>query len=134
MSDLLKKLNWKNQQKLVVLNHPTGFEAALAEMRGCLAIETALPPGDQRCPFILAFVESKAELDKLAGPVLAALEDDGLLWWAYPKKTSKRYKTDLTRDAGWDSMTAVGYRHVRMIAWDDDWSMVRQRHESKVKA
>lgn len=49
-------------------------------------------------------------------------------------KSSKTYKTDLSRDEGWQPLGALGYEGVRMIAIDDDWSAFRLRHVSNIKA
>ncbi|MEZ5758843.1 MAG: hypothetical protein R3D86_11540 [Emcibacteraceae bacterium] len=50
------------------------------------------------------------------------------------KKTSKRYKSELTRDHGWDAMMNAGYSTVRMVAIDEDWSTFRFRQNEFVKS
>jgi hypothetical protein len=53
--------------------------------------------------------------------------EDGIFWMAYPKKTSKKYRSAITRDEGWEALGDAGFEVVRMVAVDEDWSAVRFR-------
>ena len=75
---------------------------------------------------ILLFVRSVRELSQWGPKVTEAIADDGLLWIAYPKKSSK-IKSDLNRDAGWDVITKAGLRCIAQIAVDETWSGSRFR-------
>ncbi|MBP1154450.1 MULTISPECIES: hypothetical protein [unclassified Paenibacillus] len=55
-------------------------------------------------------------------------EPGGMLWFAYPKKTSKKYKADISRDEGWQPLIDLGFEGVRLAAIDDDWSDIRFRN------
>ena len=46
---------------------------------------------------------------------------------AYPKKTSKKYSATVSRDEGWGPLGENGYETVRLIALDEDWSILRFR-------
>ena len=131
MSDLLHKLNWKNQDTVAIIEAPVEFDIHLAELRSQLKVDCQLV-ANQRYDFLICFIRSVADLNRLAPAVFAAIQADALLWWAYPKQSSKKYRTDINRDQGWEACSRQGFRHVRMIALDDDWSMVRQRHQSLV--
>lgn len=50
-----------------------------------------------------------------------------LLWFAYPKSTSKRYTCEFNRDQGWEALRASGFDSVRQVAIDEDWSALRFR-------
>ena len=63
---------------------------------------------------------------------MQAVKAGGLLWFTYPKKTAK-IKADITRDTGWESVRAAGWRPVTQIAIDETWSALRLRPESEVK-
>lgn len=82
----------------------------------------------------MVFVKSCAEVQANAAPVVNRVKEDALLWFAYPKKSSKKYKTDLGRDDGWQPLGALGYEGVRMIAIDEDWSAFRLRHVRNIKS
>lgn len=48
--------------------------------------------------FILAFVKSCSDIDRLSKSLAVKLVDDGVFWFAYPKKSSKKYASDISRD------------------------------------
>lgn len=133
MSDLFKKLQLKGAGKILLLNAPDEFAPHLAELDESVNIEKRLN-SDDHYSFALVFVKSCAEVEMHAAPVVNRMSGDGILWFAYPKKSSKRYKTDLSRDDGWQPLGALGYEGVRMVAIDEDWSALRIRHVSKIKS
>ena len=56
------------------------------------------------------------------------------MWYCYPKKTSKKYKTDIKRDeACWQSLGPFNLEGVRQVAIDADWSAVRFRKVEYIK-
>lgn len=83
--------------------------------------------------FVIVFVQSVADLEQLAAKVIASVHDDGLVWFCYPKKSS-RLKTDITRDHGWQVLRDLGFRPVRQVAIDSTWSALRFRQNEKVAA
>jgi hypothetical protein len=125
MTTLWSKLNLREAQNIVVINAPKSFAPALKE----------LPPGRVRqrisaikdTTFVLVFVEKKSQLDKVAAAVVAKTTGDAVLWFAYPKGTSKRFSCDFNRDTGWDVLRASGFDTVRLVSIDDDWSALRFR-------
>jgi hypothetical protein len=77
--------------------------------------------------FVLVFVEKKSELDKVSAAVIEKVAGDAILWFAYPKATSKRFACEFNRDTGWDVLRASGFDTVRQVAIDEDWSALRFR-------
>jgi hypothetical protein len=61
------------------------------------------------------------------------LEEDALFWFAYPKKSSKKYQCEFNRDNGWQSLGDLGFEPVRMVAIDEDWSALRFRKAENIK-
>lgn len=120
------KLKIKPEHSLLVLNSPQGYVQSTDKA------DTRLSPTG-RYDAIQVFVKDKTELEGYAPKVLRALNDGGLLWVSYPKKTSS-IKSDLTRDNGWDSLTSKGYEGVSLVSVDDDWSAFRFRPKGKVKS
>jgi hypothetical protein len=57
-----------------------------------------------------------------------------VIWFAYPKGSSKRYSCEFNRDSGWNVIRAAGFESVRMVAIDEDWSALRFRRLEYVKA
>lgn len=132
MNPIFKKLNYKNQDVIYILNAPDSFGKDLQEMTSLAAIKTNLK-GAKEIPFFLAFVTKQKEVDDLATKIHDYLADDGLLWFAYPKGTSKKYVCEFNRDNGWAILGRLGFEGVRMIAIDEDWSALRFRKASRIK-
>jgi len=57
-----------------------------------------------------------------------------VVWFAYPKGTSKKYKSEINRDSGWQVLGKAGFEPVRMVAIDEDWSACRFRRAEFIKA
>jgi hypothetical protein len=132
MPTTFDKLNLRDQRELVVLNAPSSFEAELAGLKG-KAIQRTFRVVKQ-LDYLLVFVTRKAEVDALASEINKRANGDAIVWFAYPKGTSKRYKCDFNRDSGWDSLNKLGWETVRAVAIDEDWSALRMRRAEFVKA
>ena len=129
MQQLSKKLQLKQGQYLLLLNAP----ASAAELFSADGI-VVKKEQDKRNRFdaVQLFVHNKAELNSFAQEAIENLRPNGMLWIAYPKKSSGM-ESDLTRDEGWKVMSENGYEGVRQIAIDDVWSSLRFRHKSERK-
>lgn len=131
MNPLLKKLNFKEHKKIVVLNAPEEFLEQMKDFEKFLETKEKLE--DEKNTFVLAFVKEQKQIDELAAKIDASLQGDALFWWAYPKGSSKRHKCDFNRDNGWQIMGKLGYEPVRMVAIDEDWSALRFRKAENIK-
>ena len=131
VSGVFGKLNLKDQPDLVVLNAPGSFEPELKTLDG-REIRRKLG-GRRPVSFALAFVKKQVEIDQAAKALLPSLEGDVILWFAYPKGSSKRYSCDFNRDTGWKILGAAGFEPVRMVAIDEDWSAIRFRRAAFIK-
>ncbi|MEN4098789.1 MAG: hypothetical protein ROW52_02605, partial [Anaerolineaceae bacterium] len=61
MTAIFKKLNWKDQQQIIILNAPEAFEAELAALEG-VVIARELQPASE-IHFLLAFVTRRDEIE-----------------------------------------------------------------------
>jgi hypothetical protein len=131
---LAKKLAIKPNSRALIMNAPDeNYVQAMALLPEGVQVETGdQTASDGSLDFILLFVRDKAEIDGSAPGAVRALKAGGVLWFAYPKKTSK-VKTDITRDVGWEAVFRLGWRPVTQIAIDDTWSALRFRPEADVK-
>jgi hypothetical protein len=132
MASVFEKLNLKNQQEIVVLHAPASFEPELARLP-VMTIHHDLA-SVPKVEFFLAFVTRKNEVDVLSTQIAKRAKGDAIVWFAYPKGTSKKYTCDFNRDNGWDAMAAQGFETVRAVAIDEDWSALRMRRREFVKA
>ena len=132
MNPIFKKLNYKTQAAIHILNAPASFHPAMEEMRPLAAVQTTLAK-DTDASFVLAFATTLKEVEKFASQVATATSGDAVVWLAYPKGNSKKYKCEFNRDTGWASLGAIGFEPVRMVAIDDDWSALRFRRVEHIK-
>ena len=132
MASVFEKLNLKDRQEMVVLNAPVSFEPELARLP-VMTIHHNLASVAET-GFVLAFVTRKDEVDALAPKIAARAKGDAIVWFAYPKGTSKKYKCDFNRDTGWDVLNAAGFETVRAVAIDEDWTGLRFRRAEFIKA
>lgn len=129
---VFSKLNLTGQRELVVLDAPDSFQAELRRLPG-VTVLTQLQR-DHPVTFALVFATRKSQVDAIARELVKVAEGDPILWFAYPKGTSKRYTCDFNRDNGWDVLAALGFRPVRQVAIDEDWSALRFRRAQFVKS
>jgi len=132
MANLWDKLNLKDQQEILILHAPESFESELAGLP-VLTIHHHLESVAE-IGFSLAFVTRKSEVDKLAQQIARRAVGDAVIWFAYPKGTSKKYTCDFNRDTGWDKLKAAGFDTVRAVAIDEDWSALRFRRTEFIKS
>lgn len=132
MTPLFKKMNFKEQEAIFVLNAPDSFLPEMKEMGKSTAIKTNLK-GAKVVPFFIGFVTKQKEVDDLAKAIGALILEDEVVWFAYPKGTSKKYTCEFNRDTGWKELGKLGFEGVRMVAIDEDWSALRFRRAENIK-
>ena len=131
MPSTFEKLNLKDLTQIVVLNAPQSFEPELKSLRG-VTVARNLAAADA-VEFSLAFVTKQSEVDSVAKLVAKKAKGDAVVWFAYPKGTSKKYRSEIKRDSGWQVMGNYGFEPVRMVAIDEDWSALRFRRVEFIK-
>ncbi len=132
MNAIFKKLNYKDQGTLYIINSPDSFTPEMKKMEDLAEVKTTLDNA-KGLTFVIAFVTKQNEVDKLAETIARKLAPDGILWFAYPKGSSKRYKCEFNRDTGWQKLGDLGFEGVRMVAIDEDWSALRFRKAEAIK-
>jgi hypothetical protein len=125
MPGVFSKLNLKEQREIVVLDAPDSFEAELQALRQVKVLRAVAAV--EQLTFALAFATRKSQIDRLSRSLDSKATGDAVLWFAYPKASSKRFKCDFNRDNGWDVIREAGWDSVRQVAIDEDWSALRFR-------
>ena len=115
---LAKKLGIKENSNVRLVNSPTDFEKELGE----------LPPGVQLSsrtnkPFnlVLLFVKSESALKKEFSKYAEKIARDGMIWVAWPKKSSG-VATDLSFENVQKTGLKAGLVDVKICAVNDIWS------------
>ena len=131
MNSIFHKLNLKDQSSILVSNSPESFERTLKGLKGVAVIRDM--PEAKQAEFMLAFVTTQKEVDALSKSIARIAKGDAVVWFAYPKGTSKKYTCDFNRDTGWKEMGKAGFERVRQVAIDEDWSALRFRRVEFIK-
>lgn len=132
MTPLFKKLQYKQQAVIHVLNAPASFKAEQEEMSKVCKVITSVSKAAE-AEFVIMFVTKQKELDEQIDVLIAKLADNGILWFCYPKGTSKKYTSEINRDNGWQHLGDLGFEPVRAVAVDEDWSALRFRKVEHIK-
>jgi hypothetical protein len=132
METLLKKLNYKNHSKVVLVSLPANLGTLAEAFAQSSEVYDSLNPIEE-ADFVLVFATQQAEIDSIAPVIAEKIKGDNAVWFAYPKGTSKKYKCNFNRDTGWDALGKLGFEGVRMVAIDEDWSALRFRRVEFIK-
>ena len=122
-SGLARKLGIKPGMRVLLRDAPSDFASLLSNLADEVKL---LKASGDNVDCVIAFVRSKADVEAVASAVLGAVVEDGLLWFAYPKKSST-VKSDLSRDIGWEPVFAGGFDSVAQISIDETWTGFRFR-------
>jgi hypothetical protein len=118
---LPRKLGIKPGARLAVVSPPAGFEKTLGRLPDDVVVrEQARGRND----VVLYFVTRQAELARRFPGLARALEPDGGLWVAWPKKTSG-VATDLVFERVQRVGLDCGLVDNKVAAIDDTWSGLR---------
>jgi len=131
MSDhpILKKLKIKDSSPALILNAPEEYNHVIEAIPGDVHLEP-----QEKYKFVHIFVKKAVEVLQYAPTAVECLDGDGFLWVSYPKKSSKNYKSELSRDHGWEPFGESGFEPVTQVSIDDDWSALRFRHVDNIKS
>jgi hypothetical protein len=129
-SSMARKLGIKAGHRVLVTGAPDGYLEEMGEMPEGASLATQ--PDGEPYDVVQAFVRDRAAVGSAGFQALRALKPGGLLWFSYPKKTS-RIKTDINRDQGWDALTSRGWACIAQVSIDDAWSAGRFRPTADIK-
>lgn len=115
------------------MNAPDSFHSVLSDVSQNTRLSLQLDQ-EKSFNFVIAFVRYQQEIDHLVPLFNAILPGDGVLWFAYPKASSRKYRCDFNRDTGWDILGKFGFEPVRQVAVDEDWSALRFRRVEHIKS
>lgn len=131
MPSVFEKLNLKTHARIVVFNAPESFQPELAALHGVTVLQNLKAASE--IEFSLAFVTTEKEVDTLAKAIAKKAKGDAVVWFAYPKGTSKKYQSEINRDQGWRALGRAGFEPVGAVAIDEDWSALRFRRAEFIK-
>jgi hypothetical protein len=115
-----EKARVKAGTTVAVLNRVPG----IVESLGLPEDVTFVEPKDAQLVFL--FVSTRAELDALMPPAVAALAPKAAIWVFY-RKGSKASGLDMSRDSVWEVAERLDMRPLGLVSVDGTWSAFRLR-------
>jgi hypothetical protein len=128
---LPKKLGIKENQRIALVNAPSGFQNELGEIpENTTVVNRLTAPLD----LVLCFVDRETKLTKQFPSLAKKLSTNGMLWIAWPKKSSG-IPTDLVFNTVQRIGLNCGLVDVKICAVNDVWSglkfVIRLRDRKK---
>jgi hypothetical protein len=111
-----------DQDPILIINYPQEYVSVIRTIQADIHHQP-----QQNYSFIQIFVKSISEADEIIPKSASKLEGNGILWICYPKKSSKMYSSDISRDKGWDAAAKLNLEPVSMVSIDENWSAIRFR-------
>jgi hypothetical protein len=124
MQEIIKKFKFKDSG--IVLNAPLD----LAQKFETVGFKNSFIKNSPSQNTVI-FINNKEEYLKFLTQELSNIEFDSVLWFAYPKGSSK-VKTDINRDSIREIGEAFNITTVTAISIDETWSALRFRPIDKV--
>lgn len=126
MQTMFEKLQLTEEKNLLIQGLPSSIEKQFSKISFAKNVTPLLK--SRRIDFALVFAINQTQLDGILKEVLPALDDEGKLWVAYPKSTSK-IVSDLNRDCSWKTLNQSGYESEHQVALDHVWTALRFKKE-----
>ena len=114
------KLGIKPDSVFVVLHAPPGFDDTLGDVGAAVRQQHLMPPVD----VVLSFHTRRADLMREWPRLTSAAEPAGLVWIAWPKRTSG-VPSEVTEDVLRAALLPTGWVDNKVCAIDDTWSALR---------
>ena len=127
---LVKKLGIKEGFRVELVNAPENFQAELGELPADVKF---MKSTTKSLDLILFFVLSERALAKDFAKLAARLTSNGMIWIAWPKKSSG-VATDLTFERVQRIGLDAGLVDVKICAIDDTWSGLKFVYRLKDRA
>ena len=118
---LAKKLGIKEGHSVALLHAPTPFEGTLDGLPDGVTFRRRAQGTND---VIVAFFTRRADFESGLPAALRAMDVDGGLWIAWPKKASK-VPTDITEDTVREVCLPLGLVDNKVCAIDEVWSGLR---------
>jgi hypothetical protein len=120
-TSLADKLGVREGHRLAYVNPPEGFHELVGELPERCELASDVK---RRADLVVCFVRQRRIFEQRLPALRRAIEPDGMLWIAWPKKASG-VRTDVTEDVIRDVALPTGLVDTKVCAIDDTWSGLR---------
>jgi len=129
MTPLFKKLQLPSFiDEILIINEPEGFCKELDCLKDVIVKESLIQVSE--VDFAIVFVTEKHQIENRIETIYPKLVGDAILWFAYPKKTSKKYTTEINSNHGWGVLGDYNLKPISEVSIDDNWKAIRFRKVS----
>ncbi len=111
--------------EILILNEPEGFCSVLDTLERVTIKESLIQVSE--VDFALIFVTEKKQIENRIETVYPKLIGDAVLWFAFPKQSSEKYPTKITKEYGWGVLGDYNLKPITQIDINDDWTAIRFR-------
>jgi len=115
---LAQKLGIKPGAKVAALNEPAGYRKLLAPLPAGVSFTDKAAARER---FVHLFGTDRRVLEKELKRLRRLLDDAGVLWVSWPKKSSG-VRSDITEDVVRDVCLPLGLVDIKVCAVDETWS------------
>mgnify|MGYP003477335747 FL=1 len=122
MQTMFEKLQLTEEKNLLIQGLPSSIEKQFTKIAFAKNVTPLLR--SRRIDFALIFAINETQLNGILKEVLPALDEEGKLWIAYPKTTSK-IVSDLNRDCTWQMLHQNGFESEYQVTLDHVWTALR---------
>lgn len=130
MQTMFEKLQLSEEKNLLIQGLPSSIEKQFAKISFAKNVTPLLK--SRRIDFALVFAINQTQLNGILKEVIPALDEDGKLWVAYPKTTSK-IVSDLNRDCSWQLLNQSGFESEHQVTLDHVWTAQKFKKPCQVK-
>ena len=119
---MFEKLELKDEKNLLIQGLPSTIEKQFVKLSFSKNLTPLLKI--RKIDFALVFAVNQKQLCDILNEVLPALHEDGKLWIAYPKLSSK-IASDLNRDCTWNYLCEHQFEQSTEVVLDYVWSAIK---------
>lgn len=126
---LFEKLQLQNEKNLLIQGIPSSIEKQFAKVAFAKNLTPLLK--SRKIDFALVFAINHNQLNGILREVIPSLHEEGKLWVAYPKISSK-ISTDLNRECSWEVLCQHGFESAEQVALDHCWMAMNFRKRKEI--
>jgi len=120
--NIFDRLELCEEKNLLIQGIPSTLEKFFTKLSFAKNVTPLLK--SRKIDFALVFALNYTQLSIILKDVLPALRNEGKLWIAYPKPTSK-IVSDLNRDCSWECLQTRGFAKIDEVVIDHVWTAMR---------
>lgn len=117
-----ERLQFGDEKNLLIQGIPSTLEKYFSKLSFAKNVTPLLR--NRKIDFALIFAINYNQLSAILKDVIPSLRNEGKLWIAYPKPTSK-IVSDLNRDCNWDCLMEKGFGKIDEVVLDHVWIAMR---------